>query len=73
MTQFSTHVGLDVHKNSISVAFVRRETGEVKFLGREPNDLTRLVRALKPLGDPASVQGLLRGGPDGLRPVPEAA
>ena len=65
MTQFSTHVGLDVHKNSISVAFVRRETGEVKFLGREPNDLTRLRRALKPLGDPASVQICYEAGPTG--------
>ncbi len=56
MTTFSAHVGLDVHKNSISVAFVDPKTGEVKFLGRLPNDLTRLVRALAPLGAPGSVQ-----------------
>jgi transposase len=65
MTQFSTHVGLDVHKNSISVAFVSRGSGEVKFLGRQPNDLTRLLRVLKPLGDPGSVQICYEAGPTG--------
>ena len=65
MSQFSTYVGLDVHKNSISVAFVSRESGEIRSLGRLANDLTRLLRALEPLGAANRVQVCYEAGPTG--------
>ncbi len=65
MEQFSTYVGLDVHKNSISVAIAQQGYDQAQSLGRLPNDLTRLLRALKPLGSPAEVQICYEAGPTG--------
>jgi transposase len=65
MKQFSMYVGLDVHKNSISVAIASRGEEQAKSLGRLPNDLTRLLRTLEPLGDPADVQICYEAGPTG--------
>ncbi len=61
----STYVGLDVHKNSIHVAFSSTETGECSSLGGVPNDLTRLLAKLEPLGDPSEVQVCYQAGPTG--------
>ena len=65
MERFSTYVGLDVHKNSISVAIAKQGYDQPQSLGRLPNDLTRLLRALKPLGSPAEVQICYEAGPTG--------
>jgi transposase len=65
MKQFSTYVGLDVHKNSIHVAFTNNETGETQSLGGVANDLTRLLAKLEPLGDPGRVQVCYEAGPTG--------
>jgi transposase len=65
MQQFSTYVGLDVHKNSISVAVARPDGTRAQSLGRTPNDLTRLLRALEPLGASAQVQVCYEAGPTG--------
>ena len=65
MKRFSTHVGLDVHKNSITVAIAKPGYDRPESLGRLPNDLTRLLRALEPLGSPAEVQVCYEAGPTG--------
>lgn len=65
MKQFSVHVGLDVHKNSIHVAFLSTETGETQSLGGVANDMTRLLTKLEPLGDPSTVQVCYEAGPTG--------
>lgn len=65
MPQISIHVGLDVHKNSIHVAFANSKTGEYDSLGGVANDLTRLCRKLAPLGAPSEVQICYEAGPTG--------
>jgi len=65
MQRFSTHVGLDVHKNSIHVAFSNTETGELASLDGVPNDLKRLEAKLRPFGDPSRVQVCYEAGPTG--------
>lgn len=65
MKRFSTYVGLDVHKNSITVAIASPDDDKPKSLGRLPNDLTRLLRALQPLGAPSGVQICYEAGPTG--------
>jgi transposase len=65
MNTISAYVGLDVHKNSISVAFAKPGDEKPQSLGRQPNDLTRLLRALEPLGGPGEVQICYEAGPTG--------
>jgi len=65
MQRFSTHVGLDVHKNSIYVAFANTKTGEIASLGSVPNDLKRLLTKLGPLGEIREVQICYEAGPTG--------
>lgn len=52
----ATHVGLNVHKNSIFIAIRTRDEAKARALGEVPNDLTRLLRKLKKLEPPESVQ-----------------
>ena len=66
MCQFSTYVGLDVHKNSISIAVAdggSRE--EARSLGTAANDLTRLLAKLRRLGRPQEVAVCYEAGPTG--------
>jgi len=65
MKSITTHVGLDVHKKSIAIAFADSKTGEHSFLGTAPNDLTRLLKKLEPFGDPGQVQICYEAGPTG--------
>ena len=65
MSQFSIHVGLDVHKDSIHVAFSNSKTGEIASLGGVANDLKRLVAKLKPLGAADEIQICYEAGPTG--------
>jgi len=65
MQTIRTHVGLDVHKKSIAIAFTDSKTGEHSYLGTSPNDLTRLLKKLKPFGDPSQVQICYEAGPTG--------
>lgn len=65
MSQFSIHVGLDVHKDSIHVAFSNSKTGEIASLGGVANDLKRLVAKLKPLGAASEIQICYEAGPTG--------
>ncbi|MEO1318262.1 MAG: IS110 family transposase [Pseudomonadota bacterium] len=61
----STHVGLDVHKNSIFIAVRSRSEASARSLGQIPHDLTRLLRKLAKLGPPESVQLCYEAGPTG--------
>ena len=65
MQRFSSYVGLDVHKNSISVAVARPDGDKASSLGRLPNDVHRLLGVLRPLGAPADVQVCYEAGPTG--------
>lgn len=61
----NAHVGLDVHKNSIFVAFTPGDGRRAQALGQIPNDLTRLLKKLRPLGDPSEVRICYEAGPTG--------
>lgn len=65
MSRFSTFVGLDVHKKTISIAFALRDQEGARFLKREAHDVTRLLRVLAPLGRPEEVQVCYEAGPTG--------
>ncbi len=66
MRRFSTYIGLDVHKNSISIAFASDGSREgAVSAGQVPNDLTRLLRRLLKLGSPESIQVCYEAGPTG--------
>lgn len=65
MQEIRSYVGLDVHKNSIAVAFVNAGSGEAESLGSVPNDLTRLLKKLAPLGAPETVRICYEAGPTG--------
>lgn len=65
MPHIRTHVGLDVHKKTIYVAFCSAGLKDAKAIGEIPNDLTRLKKKLLPLGDPGEVQICYEAGPTG--------
>jgi transposase len=66
MKSFSTYVGLDVHKKSITVAVASAETHEpARSLGRVANDVPRLLRKLRRLGPPATIRVCYEAGPTG--------
>lgn len=65
MSRFSTFVGLDVHKKTISIAFAEAGDDRARYLKREAHDLTRLLRSLAPLGKPEGVQICYEAGPTG--------
>ena len=66
MPQFSTYVGLDVHKKSIVIAFasVMRES-DPQSLGSVPNDYSRVKAKLLKLGTPGSIKICYEAGPTG--------
>lgn len=66
MSKIAKYVGLDVHKDSISIAWC--EGGELcaaVSLGKIAHDVARLVRKLRPLGDPRHVHIAYEAGPTG--------
>ena len=65
MKQFRIFVGLDVHKDSISIAVAQQGREPAKFLGTVPTDLARLKRKLAPLGKPEELQICYEAGPTG--------
>ena len=61
MSQFSTYVGLDVHKKSIVLAFASEGSRETpSSLGSVPNDYTRLKAKLLKLGTPRTIKKKIR-------------
>jgi transposase len=61
------YVGLDVHKDSISMAVTRGgPLREIEFLGRIPHDVPRLLKRLSKLGPPEAVHCAYEAGPTGF-------
>jgi transposase len=58
-------IGLDVHKDSISVG--RADAGQApgRVLGRFPHDVARLLKLLKPLGEAGTIRIVYEAGPTG--------
>lgn len=66
MTKITAYVGLDVHKNSISIAAAPAGSSErPQFHGRIPNDLQKLGKRLEPFGHPSQVKVAYEAGPTG--------
>ena len=65
MSRFTTFVGLDVHKKTISIAFAEAGDEPPRYLKREAHDLTRLLRTPAPLGKPEEVRICYEAGPTG--------
>lgn len=59
------YVGLDVHKDSISIAVAEAGGGEPEVLATIPNEMTVLLKHLKKLGPSSSLQGCYEAGPTG--------
>ncbi|MEM9374097.1 MAG: IS110 family transposase [Planctomycetota bacterium] len=66
MSQISAYIGLDVHKNSISIAAAPAEhSNPVQFHGRHCADTARLIKKLAAFGAPAEVRICYEAGPTG--------
>jgi len=65
MSKIRKYVGLDVHKDSISIAVAEEGRAEPRFLKKIPNDHTRLLRVLKSLGDLKEIHCAYEAGPTG--------
>ena len=65
MANITAFVGLDVHKDSITVAVARNNGEKAEQLKTIPNDLNRLVRILKRIGKPGSLRCCYEAGPTG--------
>lgn len=65
MSKIAKYVGLDVHKDSISIAVAEEGRSEPRFLKRIPNDGTRLLRVLKSLGPLDELHCAYEAGPTG--------
>lgn len=65
MTEPTRFIGLDVHADSITVAVAEEGRGEARHVGKFPNDLTRLLRALDRLGQRSTLRCAYEAGPTG--------
>jgi hypothetical protein len=58
------HLGLDVHKDTISVAILARQ-GEIPEVDRIPHDEASIRRLVGRLGDPRRLRACYEAGPTG--------
>lgn len=65
MHQPTRFVGLDVHADSITVAVAEEGREQARYLGRLPNDLPRLLKALDRLGERGALRCAYEAGPTG--------
>ncbi len=65
MASISAFVGLDVHKDTISVAVAAAGSGRAEQLGTIPNDLTKLLGVLRRVADKKSIRCCYEAGPTG--------
>ena len=63
------YVGLDVHKETIAIARALSAREPARVIGEIAHDVSRLVKTLQPLGEPAHVHVVYEAGPTvlGLR------
>lgn len=62
---FIRYAGLDVHKDSISIAVAEEGRGEARFLASIPNDSAILIRKLRKIGSTNSIRCCYEAGPGG--------
>ena len=63
---FKAFVGLDVHKDSIAIAYANANFGETpRFLGTTPYSVISLTKALAKIGKPAELSVCHEAGPCG--------
>ncbi len=65
MSKITKYVGLDVHKDSISIAVAEEGRSEPRFLKRIPGCNSRLLRVLKTLGPLEGLHCTYEAGPTG--------
>jgi len=65
MHQPTRFLGLDVHADSITVAVAEEGRDEARYVGRYPNDLTRLLKVFDRLGGRGSLRCAYEAGPTG--------
>ena len=66
MAEFSKHIGMDVHKETIAVAAAEGEGGAVRYLGEIPNNAEAVRRLLKRLaGEGGRLRFCYEAGPCG--------
>ena len=71
MKKLSQYVGLDVHKDSISIAVADEGRDPARELARIPNDPTRLLKKLDRLGGREQLRVCYEAGPTGYGLVRE--
>jgi transposase len=60
------HVGLDVHKDSISVAAAEPGRAPARLIGKLAHDLNKLVKVLAKIGKPEELHIVYEAGPTGF-------
>src|SRR5947209_15686385 len=60
------HVGLDVHKDSISVAAAEPGRGSGRLIGKVPHDLNKLLKVLTKIGTTEQLHIVYEAGPTGF-------
>jgi transposase len=60
------HVGLDVHKDSITVAQALPGRDEARVVGKVLHDITKLLKVLAKLGSPEQLHVVYEAGPTGF-------
>jgi len=60
------HVGLDVHKNSISVAVAEPGRGPARLIGKVMHDVNKLLKVLVKIGGAEQLHVVYEAGPTGF-------
>jgi transposase len=60
------HVGLDVHKDSISVAAAEPGRGAARLIGKVPHDVHKLLKVLTKVGTAEQLHIVYEAGPTGF-------
>ena len=66
MRQKIRYVGLDVHKDTITIAVAEEGRGQAKVLVTIPNEVSLLLKHLGRIGSPKSLRCCYEAGPTGF-------